>query len=50
MDTTKDLCLKLKVSRQMIFKLRAKGLPYVKVGSGFRYDWLDVKAWLDKQK
>ena len=50
MDTTKELCEKLKVSRQMIFKLRAKGMPFIKVGSGFRYEWSEVKLWLDKQK
>jgi len=43
--TEKELSGLLKVSRTTLWKLRKSGLPFIKVGKGYRYIWSDVLAW-----
>ena len=44
-----ELQAKLKVSRATMYRLMAKGLPSVKVGSARRFLWRAVEAWLEGQ-
>ena len=49
--TTKDLCVKLNVTRQSIYLWRKEGMPVVIASKKtIRYNWGDVKAWLDKNR
>lgn len=49
--TTKDLCVKLNVTRQSIYLWRKEGMPVVIASKKtIRYNWDDVKAWLDKNR
>lgn len=47
--TTADLMEKLKVSRDMLYRLRKAGLPFIKIGGSIRYNFQDVGEWLEKQ-
>jgi len=40
------LAQKLAVTPQTIAKLRGQGLPFIRVGEVFRYEWSLVREWL----
>jgi excisionase family DNA binding protein len=48
--TVEDLAQLLNVARRVIYGLRHKGLPTLRVGKQLRFDPLQVKAWLDQQQ
>ena len=48
--TVDDLAQLLNVERRVIYGLRQKGLPTLRVGKQLRFDPLHVKAWLDQQQ
>jgi excisionase family DNA binding protein len=48
--TVDDLAQLLNVERRVIYGLRHKGLPTLRVGKQLRFDPLHVKAWLDQQQ
>lgn len=44
---TKELCLKLKISRQSAYNYRKMGMPYIKVIGNIRYNFNDVIKWME---
>lgn len=46
--TTKELASELQVTIQSIYNWKAKGMPFIKVGSQNRYILADVIEWLQK--
>lgn len=48
--TIKELCNRLKVTRQTIYEWRKQGLPYYKFGKLVRFDYDEVKKWLESRK
>jgi excisionase family DNA binding protein len=47
--TEKQLIDLLKLSRATISRLRKNGMPYKKIGKSVRYDYDEVRQWLEKQ-
>lgn len=47
--TTKDLCERLKITRQSVYDWRKQGMPYKKFGKLVRFEYDEVKAWLEKR-
>ncbi len=48
--TTRELMEFLKVKRSTIYQLRAKGMPFIKIGRAIRFDKLEVIRWLKEQQ
>ena len=49
--TTRELCNKLKVSRQAVYKWRKAGCPtVVRSGNMFRYNYDEVIEWLNNRR
>lgn len=47
--TTKELCEKLKVTRQTVFTWRSQGMPYKKYGKIVRFNYEEVEKWLKER-
>lgn len=46
-----ELCKRLSLTRQTIARWREKGkIPFIQIGSAFRYDWLKVVETLEGKK
>ncbi len=46
-----ELCAVLGVSRGFLYRCRAEGMPYIRIGDKLiRYDVSEVKKWLDERK
>lgn len=46
-----ELCKRLSLTRQTIARWREKGkIPFIQIGSVFRYDWLKVVEALESKK
>jgi len=48
--TTKELCERLRVTRQTIGEWRKLGMPFEKFGKLVRFDYDEVKKWLLEKK
>lgn len=48
--TIKELCEKLKFSRETIYKWRKQGMPSIKVNRAVRFNETDVMEWLNTKK
>lgn len=46
MLTVKELAKRLKIGPHTIWKLRKKGLPFVRIGGSVRFDWAKVMGWI----
>lgn len=47
---TKELCDKLKISRQTVWNFRKQGMPVAwRSGKIIRYNYVDVLNWMDKR-
>ena len=46
--TVEELMEMLKVSRTTIYLWRKNGLPYKKVGRSIRFDYKEVRDWIDE--
>ncbi len=46
----KDLTGLLKISRATVYRLKNKGLPFVKIGKSIRFSKEKVEDWLYEQK
>lgn len=47
--TVKELCEKLKFSRETIFKWRKLGMPCIKINRAIRFNEKEVIEWLNNQ-
>lgn len=47
--TIKDVCERLQVSRQAIYDWRKQGMPCYKFGKLVRFDYEEVKEWLQNR-
>ena len=49
--TVKDVAAMLSVDEKTIYRLAQKGaLPGFKVAGAWRFQWLDIQAWIDSKK
>jgi DNA binding domain, excisionase family len=48
--TVEELSDILKISRTTIDRWRKEGMPFMKIGRGIRFEFEDVKRWLDNNK
>jgi DNA modification methylase/predicted DNA-binding transcriptional regulator AlpA len=46
MITEKELIEELKISRTTLWRLKKSGMPYLKVGSSYRYDKNEILNWI----
>lgn len=46
MITEKELIEELKISRTTLWRLKKSGMPYLKVGSSYRYDKKEILNWI----
>ena len=46
--TIKELCEKLKLSRETIYQLRKQGMPCIKINRSIRFDEKKVMEWLNE--
>lgn len=46
-----ELCKRLSLTRQTVSRWREKGkIPFIQIGSAFRYDWIKVIEALESKK
>jgi DNA modification methylase/predicted DNA-binding transcriptional regulator AlpA len=50
MITERELLEELKISRTTLWRLKKMGMPYIKVGSAYRYDKEEVIQWFKSNK
>jgi phage terminase Nu1 subunit (DNA packaging protein) len=48
--TEKELCEKLKVGITTMKKFKKEGIPHLKVGGQYRYDWNKVIEWFERKQ
>lgn len=47
--TAEDICIEFNLTKNKIKYLRQKGLPYKKIGRLVRFDYCEVRNWIENQ-